>query len=139
MCILNSGLHMPRAGKSTSEKEESFEAFEQIVVTSKQDEMYVLGGYMNGHIGATANVFQGTHGRNVFCTMNEEGEACQKPDSFGSDTVQHIRHHERRSQHEVMMCPCGNTHEIVPLTISTTQPLAPKKIDSRQKKSLSNY
>ena len=37
---------------------------------------------MNGHVGSTTNVFQGTHGGNVFGGRNEEGEACQKPDSL---------------------------------------------------------
>jgi len=66
--------YAPQAGRNNEEKEQFYEKLEQLVLTCNPEELLIIGGDMNGHVGEGADGYSETHGGKGFGTRNEEGE-----------------------------------------------------------------
>src|SRR3954470_20159503 len=75
MNILNviSG-YAPQVGRAIVDKEEFWLALSKVVDEIGQEELVVIGGDMNGHVGAKADGYEGVNGEKGYGERNTEGE-----------------------------------------------------------------
>src|SRR6266516_1216804 len=66
--------YAPQVGRPIVEKEEFLLALSKIVDEIGQEEFVVIGGDMNGHVGAKADGYEGVHGGKGYGERNTEGE-----------------------------------------------------------------
>src|SRR6267154_127687 len=66
--------YAPQAGREIVEKEEFWLALSKIVDEIEQEEFVMIGGDMNGHVGAKADGYEGVHGGKGYGERNTEGE-----------------------------------------------------------------
>src|SRR6267154_122476 len=66
--------YAPQVGREIVEKEEFWLALSKIVDEIGQEEFVVIGGDMNGHVGAKADGYEGVHGGKGYGERNTEGE-----------------------------------------------------------------
>ena len=66
--------YAPQTGCKEEVKEEFYEGFKQLIVATKLDEIILVGGDMNGHVGTEAVGFPEVHGGMGYGTRNEDGE-----------------------------------------------------------------
>src|SRR6267154_1811727 len=66
--------YAPQVGRAMVEKEEFWLALSKIVDEIGQEEFVVIGGDMNGHVGAKADGYEGVHGGKGYGERNTEGE-----------------------------------------------------------------
>ena len=64
----------PQVGCSVEDKEEFLLALSRLVDEIGQEEFLVIGGDMNGHVGAKADGYEGVHGGKGYGIRNIEGE-----------------------------------------------------------------
>ena len=67
--------YAPQQGCSEEEKEEFREKLEEYIETIPRNEMLVLSGDMNAHVGEISDGFEGVHGGRGFGRRNLEGES----------------------------------------------------------------
>nr|GEV20881.1 hypothetical protein [Tanacetum cinerariifolium] len=65
---------MEGVGLSDAEKKRFWEALDELVKECPADERLIIGGDLNGHIGAAADGYEGVHGGFGFGERNEEGQ-----------------------------------------------------------------
>ena len=66
--------YAPQVGCSIEDKEEFLLALSRLVDEIGQEEFLVIGGDMNGHVGAKAAGYEGVHGGKGYGVRNTEGE-----------------------------------------------------------------
>ena len=66
--------YAPQQGCSEEEKEEFREKLEEYIETLPRNEMLILSGDMNAHVGEISDGFEGVHGGRGFGRRNLEGE-----------------------------------------------------------------
>ncbi|XP_071686933.1 uncharacterized protein [Rutidosis leptorrhynchoides] len=67
--------YAPHMGLSDAEKKSFWELLNEVVRGSPADHRLIIGGDLNGHIGAEAEVYEGAHGGFGFGPRNEEGRS----------------------------------------------------------------
>mgnify|MGYP007071599789 CR=1 FL=1 len=74
-CLMNviSG-YAPQVGRNQVEKDEFWNAVYDLVGRLKNEEMVVLGGDLNGHVGRESDGYEGVHGGFGYGVRNVEGE-----------------------------------------------------------------
>ena len=65
--------YAPHPGKPEEEKENFWNELFHLVSCIPQNEMVVLMGYMNGHVGSNSVGYDGTHGGYGFGDTNADG------------------------------------------------------------------
>ena len=80
-------VYMPQCALSEEEKDKFYD--ELIAVASKfgDNELVIVGGNFNGHVGKSSEGYEGMHGGLGFGSRNKEGERLLK---FGTATVMMI-------------------------------------------------
>ena len=63
--------YAPQVGRSTEEKEDFYEIYEEVILACHSDESLIVGADMNGHVGRLAQGYQQNHGGKGFGTRNE--------------------------------------------------------------------
>ncbi|EYC32506.1 hypothetical protein Y032_0003g1618 [Ancylostoma ceylanicum] len=66
--------YAPQVGCTTEEKSSFYEDLEQYVHSIEDEEVLLLGGDLNGHIGEEREGFDRWHGGYSYGTRNEEGQ-----------------------------------------------------------------
>jgi exonuclease III len=66
--------YAPQVGRTDDEKERFWEDLRKEVISIPHEELLVLGGDLNGHVGEKADGFEGVHGGHGFGRRNVEGE-----------------------------------------------------------------
>ncbi|EYC36188.1 hypothetical protein Y032_0925g3065 [Ancylostoma ceylanicum] len=66
--------YAPQVGCTAEEKRSFYEDFEQYVHSIEDEEVLLLGGDLNGHIGEEREGFDHWHGGCGYGTRNEEGQ-----------------------------------------------------------------
>ncbi|GKD78308.1 craniofacial development protein 2-like protein, partial [Tanacetum coccineum] len=66
------GAYTPQVGLSDVEKKRFWDDLDELVRECPADERLILGGDLNGHIGAAADGYEGVHGGFGFGERNEE-------------------------------------------------------------------
>src|SRR3989442_494730 len=66
--------YAPQVGCSIEDKEEFLLALSRLVDEIGEEEFLVIGGDMNGHVGAKAAGYEGVHGGKGYGVRNTEGE-----------------------------------------------------------------
>ena len=66
--------YAPQVGQSDTEKDEFWCAVEKLMVLTSDNEVVLLGGDFNGHVGKSADGFEGVHGGHGYGARNREGE-----------------------------------------------------------------
>ncbi|GKC15484.1 retrovirus-related pol polyprotein LINE-1 [Tanacetum coccineum] len=71
--------YAPQVGLSEEEKKAFWDSLDEVVRESPTDQRLILGGDLNGHIGATTEGYSGVHGGFGYGVRNEEGDlkACK--------------------------------------------------------------
>ncbi|GJV39828.1 cytochrome P450 98A2-like protein [Tanacetum coccineum] len=71
--------YAPQVGLSEEEKKAFWDSLDEVVRESPTDQRLILGGDLNGHIGATTEGYSGVPRRNTVWSRNEEGDlkACK--------------------------------------------------------------
>jgi len=67
-------VYAPQSGHSIIEKEEFWEGLRQVVASISVDEAIWIGGDLNGHVGRTADGYEGVHGGFGYGNRNLEGD-----------------------------------------------------------------
>ncbi|XP_071699493.1 uncharacterized protein [Rutidosis leptorrhynchoides] len=67
--------YAPHAGLSDAEKKSFWELLDEVVRVCPADHRLIIGGDLNGHIGAEAEGYEGAHGGFGFGPRNEEGRS----------------------------------------------------------------
>nr|GEU96952.1 hypothetical protein [Tanacetum cinerariifolium] len=65
--------YAPQVGLSDAEKKRFWDALDELVRECPTDQRLIIGGDLNGHIGAAADGYTGVHGGFGFGDRNEEG------------------------------------------------------------------
>ena len=66
--------YAPKVGQAIGDKEEFWLALSKVVDGIGQEELVVIVGDMNGHVGAKASEYEGVHGEKGYGERNTEGE-----------------------------------------------------------------
>ena len=66
--------YAPQQGLSNDEKDRFYEELISLTAKVGENELLIIGGDLNGHVGKDANGYQGMHGGFGFVTRNVEGE-----------------------------------------------------------------
>ncbi|GKB39878.1 putative ribonuclease H-like domain-containing protein [Tanacetum coccineum] len=71
--------YAPQVGLSEEEKKAFWDSLDEVLRESPTDQRLILGGDLNGHIGATTKGYSGVHGGFGYGVRNEEGDikACK--------------------------------------------------------------
>ena len=64
-----------QAGRSEEEKKNFWDALDELVRECPSDQQLIIGGDLNGHIGARADGYSGVHGGFGFGVRNDEGHS----------------------------------------------------------------
>ena len=75
---LNVIAYAPQVGLSESTKMQFWEYLDSMVSTVPTNEKLFIGGYLNGHVGATNVGFERVHGGFGYGSRSQEGE-CNTP------------------------------------------------------------
>ncbi|GJV61944.1 craniofacial development protein 2 [Tanacetum coccineum] len=67
--------YAPQVGLSEEEKKAFWDSLDEVVRESPTDQRLILGGDLNGHIGATTEGYSGVHGGFGYGVRNEEGRS----------------------------------------------------------------
>ena len=65
--------YAPQSGLSVDEKDTFYERLFSVVASVPEEEMLVLGGDFNGHVGEPSAGFEGVHGGNGYGVRNQDG------------------------------------------------------------------
>ena len=66
--------YAPQQGLGIEEKEKFYESVIQLVAKINENNMVIIGGDLNGHVGREANGYEGVHGGYGYGIRNLEGE-----------------------------------------------------------------
>ena len=66
--------YAPQQGLGDVEKERFYESLIQLVAKINENDMVIIGGDLNGHVGRGANGYEGVHGGCGYGVRNVEGE-----------------------------------------------------------------
>uniref|UniRef100_UPI00358E89BF craniofacial development protein 2-like n=1 Tax=Myxine glutinosa TaxID=7769 RepID=UPI00358E89BF len=66
--------YAPQVGRSDEEKDTFWCAIEKLMENVKDEEVVVVGGDLNGHVGRSMDGFEGVHGGYGYGVRNGEGE-----------------------------------------------------------------
>jgi len=66
-------LYVPQSGKSEEEKESFWNKVVHLVICIPQNQMVVLAGDMDGHVGSSNVGYNGTHGGFGYGDRNADG------------------------------------------------------------------
>uniref|UniRef100_UPI00358F5306 craniofacial development protein 2-like n=1 Tax=Myxine glutinosa TaxID=7769 RepID=UPI00358F5306 len=66
--------YAPQVGRSDEEKDKFWCALEKLMESVKDEEVVVVGGDLNGHVGRSIDGFEGVHGGYGYGVGNGEGE-----------------------------------------------------------------
>uniref|UniRef100_UPI00358E0C29 craniofacial development protein 2-like n=1 Tax=Myxine glutinosa TaxID=7769 RepID=UPI00358E0C29 len=66
--------YAPQVGRSDEEKDKFWCAIEKLMENVKDEEVVVVGGDLNGHVGRSMDGFEGVHGGYGYGVRNGEGE-----------------------------------------------------------------
>ncbi|PWA87966.1 hypothetical protein CTI12_AA123880 [Artemisia annua] len=69
------GAHAPQVGRSEVEKKSFWDSLDELVWECLSDHRLIIGGDLNGHIGAAADGYAGVHGGFGFRVRNDEGRS----------------------------------------------------------------
>ena len=67
-------VYAPQSGLTESDKEKFYDLVQEVVASLPQLELIFPCGDWNGHIGCSANGFEGVHGGFVYGDRNTDGE-----------------------------------------------------------------
>ena len=72
ICVVSA--YATQRSLSDSEKDEFYDELVKVTFTFSDNELVVLGGDLNGHVGKTPDGYEGAHDGNGFGLHNKEGE-----------------------------------------------------------------
>ena len=67
--------YAPQVGRSEVEKKNFWDSLDELVRECQSDQRLIIGGDLNGHIGAAADGYAGVHGGFGFGVRNDEGRS----------------------------------------------------------------
>nr|GEX59555.1 methyltransferase-like protein 2 isoform X1 [Tanacetum cinerariifolium] len=103
--------YAPQVGLSVVEKKTFWDSLDKVVREFPTDQRLILGGDLNGHIGAATEGYAGVHGGFVFGVRNEEGRAILDF-AIAHDLVVVNSHFKKRDHHLVIFQSGGRCTQI---------------------------
>ncbi|PWA80379.1 craniofacial development protein 2 [Artemisia annua] len=67
--------YAPQVGRSEEEKKSFWDSLDELVRECPPDQRLIIGGDLNGHIGAATDGYAGVHGGFGFGVRNDEGRS----------------------------------------------------------------
>ena len=65
-------VYAPQSGRTCKDKNEFYETL-MVELSKDSDDIQMICGDMNGHVGARNTNYEGVHGHHGYCVLNNEG------------------------------------------------------------------